>query len=144
MEKDALEIGGFKFPWNVSATRGTEKHTHLDEVIRQCEQDSIAIQKENVYFSKIKTLFDENKNICIFVHSSQTNLHPDYCILCDIATPAEHGLLEETVLAISEKFVDSNFLEKRFLFLALLYSKENLMRLRKYGLKIYEICRYSY
>lgn len=139
------ELDGFDFPWIVSAKTGTDKHENLDEVIRQCADDSVTIQKENINYSNIKTLFEKNVDIFIFVHYSQYMPHPVYCILCDITTPAEHGLLEETILAVSKKFVDSNFLGNDNLLLhELLLSKENRMRLKKFGLRIYKICRYYY
>lgn len=145
MKKKILEINGFKFPWKVSMAKGNEQYKYLDESIRRCEQDDITIQKKNINFSEIKILFDENTNIFIFVPHSQFMFYPVYCVLWDIATPTERALLEETVLAISKKFKNSNLFENDKVKLQkLLYSEENQKRLKEFELKLRPIEDYYY
>lgn len=138
MEKSKiLEIDGFSFPWKVSATQGTEEHAHLDQAIRQREEDNFSIQKEKINFSGIEKMF-EYTNISLFVHSSQFLSHPVYCILWDITTVKLFTDLKKFIIFISKKFTDSNFQdEDKEKFQKLLYSEENKKRLEVFGLKLY-------
>jgi hypothetical protein len=145
MKNKIIKLDGFEFPWRVSKIRNTKQHEYLDEAIRRCEQDEITIQKKKINFSDIEDLFKKNSSVFIFANNSQYNFYPVYCILLDIATPIEHTHLEETVLAISRKFKDTNFHElDKTKFKELLYSEENIMRIKKFGLKLRPLKSYYY
>jgi hypothetical protein len=140
-----IKLNEFEFPWKVLISKDKKNYKHLDEVIRQCEQDQAAIQKEKINVSDIEKLFIDNDSVFVFVHESQFMFNPVYCILWDISTPTEHALLNEVVLAISRKFISSNFEgEEEAKFHNLLYSVENQERLKRFGLIIAPICSYEY
>ncbi len=118
----------------------------LEQKIIECQPESIVSVNGTAFphmLDDICKLFESDRDMFLFIHKNKNIFEPLFCIVCN-NTKSDQSELQK--FCISEKFaldfLKNNAIENKFL--NVLYSKENINRLKRHDLDIYDIEHYYY
>lgn len=118
----------------------------LEQKIIECHPEILLSENNTTIphiYNDLCEIFKSDDNTFLFIHKNKKVFEPLFCMVCDNSDPAQPRIQK---FCISEKFT-LGLLKNRIVehkFLNVVYSKENINRLKKHALDIYDIEHYYY